>query len=320
MRWLAKAAFQKGLSAFPHPERVNYLLQRHVTHKLPPGEDRLRRKFDRGLKHVEAYERHAAAQPFPSASLYEFGAGWDLAIPLTYWMLGAESQFLVDVRENLRLELVNVNLERFTRLAPELEEKHGRTLRIPGLEPLRSLEDLEERFGIRYRAPLDARQTGLGSNSVDFVSSTVTLEHVPREDIVSLLRECRRLLRPDGILSALIDLSDHFSQIDPSISRYNFLRYSDRTWSLFNSSLQHQNRMRRPDYLSAFDEAGLEVVSEEPETAGPKQLDALRGLELAERFRSYPFDELAVIRLRLVARAAGNASPHALVEAEDVGR
>jgi SAM-dependent methyltransferase len=315
---MAKAAFQKGLSAFPHPERVNYVLQRHVTHKLPTGEDRLRRKFARALGHVDAYERHGPTRPLPQATLYEFGAGWDLAIPLAFWMLGAKSQLLVDVRPNLRLELVNVNLERLARLGPALEEDSGRPLRRPDPTPLQSLEELDERFGIRYEAPADARHTDLESGSVDLVSSTVTLEHVPREDITPLLLECRRLLRPDGIVSALIDLSDHFSQVDSSISRYNFLRYSDRAWGLVNSSLQHQNRMRHPDYLATFREAGLEIVSEHPMLAGASQLAALRDLHLAERFRSYAFEEVAVIRLRLVARAARQASPDALEEREHV--
>ena len=51
-------------------------------------------------------------------------------------------------------------------------------LRDPG-GPIASLEELEARFGIRYLAPRDARATALPAGSVDFVSSTSTLEHVP---------------------------------------------------------------------------------------------------------------------------------------------
>jgi hypothetical protein len=72
--------------------------------------------------------------------------------------------------------------------------------------------------------------------------------------------------------------------------------------------------MRFPDYRAAFAEAGLHILWEEPELAGPKQLDALRKLDLAERFRSYPFDDLAVVRLRLAAVP----SPDALVERENI--
>jgi SAM-dependent methyltransferase len=319
VRWVATAAFQKSLSALPRAERVNYLLQRHVTHRLPAPQERLRRKFRRAVAHLEAYERYGPGRPLPEAVFYEFGAGWDLAVPLSYWTLGVERQVLVDVRPNVSLSLVGVNLERLARLGPDLAVECGRELRQPGTAPLGSAAELKERLGIRYLAPWDARRTGLDSASVDFVSSTVTLEHVPQEDVVPLLAECRRILRPDGILSAVIDLSDHCARRDRSIGPYNFLRYSDRTWRMLNPGIQHQNRLRSSDYRAAFGEAGLEVAFEEPKAPSDRQLASLQRLDLAERFRSYALEDLAVLRLRVVARPAAGGSPDALVEREHVG-
>jgi SAM-dependent methyltransferase len=234
---------------------------------------------------------------------YEFGAGWDLAVPLSFWALGVERQILVDRRPNVRVELVNTSIERLARLRAE----HG--LRDPG-GPIASLEELEARFGIRYLAPRDARATALPAGSVDFVSSTSTLEHVPAEELVPLLAECNRLLRPDGAVSSRIDLSDHYSHFDVSLSPYNFLRFDDRRWRLANSSLLFQNRLRRPDYLASFRAAGLTVVAEK----AWRPDEALPG-DLAERFRAYEPEDLAVVGLRLVAVP----SPNALVEPEDVG-
>jgi len=127
---------------------------------------------------------------------------------------------------------------------------------------------------------------------------------------VPLLAECNRLLRPDGAVSSRNDLSDHYSHFDASLSPYNFLRFDDRRWRLANSSLLFQNRLRRPDYLAAFRAAGLTVVAEKawrPDEALPD--------DLAERFRAYEPQDLAVVSLRLVAVP----SPNALVEPEDVG-
>ncbi len=318
MRWVAKAMFQKGMSVVPRAERVNYLLQRHVARTLPTPEARLRRKFRRAVQHLEAYEQYGPDRPLSIATFYEVGAGWDLAIPLSFWALGVERQVLVDVRPNVRLPLVDVSIERLSRLGPELGREVGRSLRAPGSEDVQSVADLQARFGIAYIAPCDARRTRLDSGSVDFISSTVTLEHVPAEDLVPLLRECRRLLKADGVLSALIDLTDHFSHSDNSIGPYNFLRYSDGVWRLVNSSLQHQNRLRRPDYLAAFEDAGFAVIWEKSLTPNGRQLEVLRALEPAERFRAYPLGELAVHRIRIVARARENGLPDALEEAEDV--
>lgn len=309
MRWLAKALAQKGLSGLPRPERANYVFQRHITRSLPVSAEGFARRFDRADQHLRAYEEHGPGHAPSEAVFYEFGAGWDLAVPLSFWSLGVERQILVDLRANVRFELVDATLDRLRGLAA------GRPLRDPGRAPVRSVAELERRFGIRYLAPCDARATGLPPGSVDFVSSTSTLEHVPAEELVPLLAECRRLLRPDGVMSSRIDLSDHYSHFDRSLSPYNFLRYSERAWRLANSSLLYQNRLRRPDYVRAFEEAGFVLVAEKawrPKRGpnGPARLD------LAERFRAHDLEDLAVLGLRLVARPS---SPDALVEREHVG-
>jgi len=306
MRWVAKALLQKGLSALPQPERTNYLLQRYVSRSLPVPDRGLRRRFERAEQHVRAYREHGPERPLAEAVFYEFGAGWDLGVPLAFWILGVEHQILVDLRPNLRLDLVNTTVERLNRIAAERGE------RAPG-PPVDSLDELEGRFGIRYLAPCDARDTGLPPRSVDFVSSTSTLEHVPSEDIVPILAECRRLLRPDGALSCRIDLTDHFSHFDGSISPYNFLRFDERSWGVLNSALLHQNRLRRSDYVRALERAGFDLVSER--AWAPKNADPLAGIHPAERFRAYEPADLAVQKLRLVARP----SPDALEELQDLG-
>lgn len=292
-RWLVKAALQKGMSALPASESVNYVFQRRISGSLPASEAAFRRKFARAQEHLRAYERHGAGRQVPDLTLYEFGAGWDLAVPLAYWALGVERQLLVDIHANLRFELVNVTLERLQRLDGT---------RLPDNDPIASTAELEERFGIAYVAPRDARATGFDAASVDLVSSTNTLEHIPAQDLVPIVRECRRLLRQDGVLSSRIDLADHYSYFDRSLSPYNFLRYDDARWRWLNSDVLFQNRLRRPDYLGAFAEAGLDVVEEvaaRPDEAG---LAELARLEVAERFRGYGLDDLAVTALVLVAR------------------
>jgi len=301
VRWLAKAALQKGLSALPAAESVNYVFQRRVARSLPASEAAFRRKFGRAVSHLAAYAEHGPSRAVGESVLYEFGAGWDLAIQLSFWSLGVDRQILVDIRPNLRPELVNVSIERLARLRGDLEKEAGRTLREPGMPNVGSATELEDRFGIAYLAPRDARATGLDAGSVDFISSTNTLEHVPEDDLVPILAESRRLLRPDGVMSSRIDLRDHFCDVDARLSPYNFLRYSDRTWRLVNSKLGYQNRLRRPDYLSAFAEAELSIVAENV-TRPDEGLAALRALDLDPRFRAYPLDELAVQALVVVAR------------------
>ena len=300
MRWLAKAAVQKGIGALPQGERLNYVFQRRVLHSLPAGDGALRQKFSRAVQHLGAYEAHGPGAPASEATFNEFGAGWDLAIPLAYGLLGVGRQVLVDIRPSARVELVNDSLASFERLRGELEGIAERELQPPG-GPISRLVELEERFGIRYLAPCDARGTGLAAESIDYVSSTDTCEHIPGTELAEIFRECHRLLRPAGAFSCRIDLQDHYAYFDRSLSKYNFLRYSDRAWSLVNSPLHHQNRLRSPEYLQLVRNAGFELVVEQPSGPSEAGLKELESLQLAPRFRKFPPEDLGVTVLSFVA-------------------
>jgi SAM-dependent methyltransferase len=302
MRWLAKAALQRGLGLVPQGERLNYVFQRHVRRSLPASESVFRRKFARALQHLRAYEEHGPGTRPAEACFYEFGAGWDLAIPLSYAALGVGRQVLVDIRPSVRVELVNDSLAAFERLWDELEAEADRGLRRLG-GPIGSAEELEERFGITYLAPRDARATDLPAESVDFASSTDTCEHIPEAELAEIFRECARLLRRGGAFSCRIDLQDHYSYFDRGLSRYNFLRFSDRAWGLANSPLHYQNRLRARDYLRLVSEGGLELVAVRPSGPSKEGLEELRVLPLAPRFRQgYTLEELGVTILSFVAR------------------
>jgi len=285
VRWLAKAALQRGLGFAPRGESLNYVFQRHVARSLPAGRSVFRRKFARAQQHLAAYEEHGPGTPSGEAVFYEFGVGWDLAIPLSFAALGVGRQVLVDIRPSARIELVNHSLAL-------LEQR-----------PVASLAELRDRFGIEYLAPRDARATGLPAESVDFVSSTDVCEHVPADDLAAIFRECHRLLRPGGAFSCRIDLQDHYSYFDSSLSRYNFLRFSDGVWRLVNSPLHFQNRLRAPDYLRLVREAGFELVVERPSGPDEAGIAELRAFPLAERFQNgYTPEELGVTVLSFVAR------------------
>jgi SAM-dependent methyltransferase len=302
MRWLAKAALQRTLGALPQGERLNYVFQRHLLHSFPLGDGSYRQKFTRAVNHLAAYSEYGPDVPAAAATFFEFGAGWDLAIPLSYALLGVGQQIVIDIRPSARIELVNDTIAALDRLRPELEQAAGGSLRDLG-GPIASTADLETRFGIHYLAPCDARATSLAAGIVDFVSSTDTCEHIPAADLAEVFAECRRLLRPGGAFSCRIDLQDHYSYFDGSLSRYNFLRFSDRRWALVNSPLHYQNRLRAPDYLRLVREVGLDLVVERPSGPSDQGLAELEKLPLAKRFRSYPPEELGVTILFFVARA-----------------
>lgn len=301
MRWQIKAVVQRAISLLPNPEGINYLLQSHVTKKFPLPKEQFLWRVDHAIEHFKAIRSH-----FPGGTNlrgYEFGAGWDMIVPLTLCALGIERQSLVDIRYNLRPELVQDTIHRLNQYRAEIEQKHGVTMRE--LKPLHCENQVcvqRELYhmGISYKAPCDASKTGLPADSVDFITSTYTLEHIPRASIVAILRECRRILHPDGVMSSLIDMQDHYSGFDHNCSVYNYLKFPGWLWGLVNCDLQYQNRLRYSDYIALAQDARflpLETFTYDPTR---EDLNKLRALTLAPEFKRYPESDLAVKRLRMV--------------------
>lgn len=304
MRWLLKAAVQKALSAWPQGERLNYLLQRHLTHGLPRGRAELAEKFNNAVAHYRAAKRWGGLGGGPR-SAYEFGSGWELAVPLCLHMLGVRRQTLVDLRPLARWELL---ADAWVKLGGIAAEVGGAALAgghaLEALEgpPPAGLAELKARLGIAYRAPCDARLTGLTAGSFDLVHSTEVLEHIPEADLTPILAECRRLLAPGGVVSLQVDMQDHYSYFDRRASVYNYLRFSEGAWRLVNSGLHYQNRLRLPDYLRALERAGLRLVGQEVLWPSPADLALLRRLPLAARFRGLDPRELGARSALLVCR------------------
>jgi len=303
MHWLGKAGMMQAFSYLPLGNELHYMAQRRVTRSLPSSDEKFYEIFEQAREHLEALRRHSDTRP-EDANFYEFGAGFELGIPLSFNVLGVLSQTVIDIRKLLRIELVNEILMKLKRVGGE----NGMTRSLQKLLEQNPSDDwvvlLHDWYGIQYQAPCDARNTGLPSASFDFVRSTNTLEHIPMPDIRLIFRECFRLLKKSGLMSFLIDYQDHYSYGDRRISVYNFLKYSDSTWRWFNPPLHYQNRLRHRDYIRLLQETGFEVVEETALAPSHQDLMDLSRAGISRQFRdAYDLTELGVRRSHIVARA-----------------
>jgi SAM-dependent methyltransferase len=112
-------------------------------------------------------------------------------------------------------------------------------------------------------APLDLRASSFTDGAFDACISTNTLEHIPGSDIVKIFTELRRVVRHDGLLSAVIDYSDHYAHTDARIGPLNYLQYSSAEFAKYNHSVHYQNRLRHYDYLRIFKELGYAIVEDQ---------------------------------------------------------
>ena len=100
MKWIAKAMVQKFLSAVPLGEDINYLMQSYITRSHPVSDGQFLQKVGQAVRHFHNFAPFCTSAEVGSARFYEFGAGWDLAVPLVYHSLGVRSQLILDLVQN----------------------------------------------------------------------------------------------------------------------------------------------------------------------------------------------------------------------------
>jgi len=290
MNWKHKALLQRCLSRCPLGFEANYLLQRFVQKSLPIDSTAIGQMAGIATMHLEAFiaQCHKKVE---QALFLEIGAGADLVLPLLLYAHGVERQFTLDINPLVRRSLVNSAAAGVCQLNLPLRRRP--TVLLGPSESLGTA--LHDRYGIDYFAPVDARRTELPTGSIDFIHSTNTMEHISVSDLGLILKECHRLLAPFGLMSLYIDYRDHYSYADRTISVFNFLQYSENSWSRFNCALQYQNRLRHPDYLGLADACGFRVVAERRLGPSEEELKTLESLNLDFRFRSYERSDLAVV-------------------------
>jgi SAM-dependent methyltransferase len=293
--WQTKALAQRVCSAIPGGYHVNYLLQRTLG-GLPVSDRSLAEDIEFGRAHVDALEQFGVEPG--AATTFEFGAGYDLHRPLIQRALGIAEQRLVDIRPVARRSLVVDAARRLQSWPPASED----WIRIE--VPSDGLTDVLTANGLHYEAPADARRTSLATASIDAVITTTTLEHIPPDDLTAIYAECSRLLKPGGVMSMMIDYSDHWSHFDPTLTPYNFLRFDEAEWSKWSPELMFQNRLRHEDHVRLLEKAGFDVTVLRLDGADEDGLRALKEVPLAAPFAGRDPEVLAATSSHVVARRA----------------
>ena len=185
----------------PFGVRLNYLFQKYFTKSLF-SKDRFFSKVNEAYEH---YNKFCVYNKLEKNSMryYEFGAGWDLITPISMALLGFNLT-CVDANKLIFDKLIKDTMSKFHQYKGELPFYYD--INLTSLSKRNTIEKiLRENFSIDYIAPFDTSNSKYPDNSMDFISSTSTFEHIPREDIMPILRESYRILKCGGVLSMIID-------------------------------------------------------------------------------------------------------------------
>lgn len=222
-------------------QKVLYFFQKYVTRRSRVVNQSLSENWVRHMKAIEKYGSNGV--------LFEFGAGKSLIQNLYLSQYVAE-QIVVDLNPMLDFTLVEASRSLLSA-----------KMTLPANNPILKLSDLND-YGIDYMAPFDASNTGFGESVFDVCVSTNTLEHIPKESLIKIFYELNRTLKDSGLVSLIVDYSDHYYHTDKSIGPLNFLNYTESEWEKFNHSCHFQNRLRHYDYVEILKHCGFQVIEE----------------------------------------------------------
>jgi Methyltransferase domain len=312
-RWLLGTMAQRLESLVPGHERLHYLLQLYITKslRLYPAQfqARLSGEFRQHLQTCFAAKADRTTAP----NVLELGTGWYPIAPIAFYLCGASKIWTFDIRPRLRA----ADVRRVLQLFIEASERGELKKALPWnhedrIENLRkayesdssaSAAEILRKLNINV-AVGDATNTGLPKSSIDFFFSNVVLQYIGENELLAIFAEFARLAAPGAMMCHHIYLGDQNACSDPSISPFNFLRFSDTAWRLLDSPLRLQNRFRISDYRRIHQKAGWMIQSEENVQGS---LDDLRKIPLANKFRQFSEGDLLTLRSVIVSRVSTNS-------------
>ena len=301
MKWQMRLIRNSLVGLVPFPDKIRKIKRKIKPPPTNPAQDEW--TLEQGLRQVEMLQ--SVDFTIAGKTVLELGTGWQPIIPLIFSLAGAKKVILLDNKRLMDRHFILKAIENVSKFAADISKR----LKIPRDEIENrsthfdqfSLDEIVNYFRLEYIAPSDARKTKLGDKSIDIIISRAVLEHIPPEIIQEISIEFRRILKDDGRICHFIDNSDHWEHRDKSISRINFLKFSDFIWKFTSiNPIDYQNRLRHFEYISLLNQTGFKIdySGAEPDE---KALNDLKQIKICKRYQHVTHEELAILTSYIVA-------------------
>lgn len=233
------------------------------------------------------YDRAVFSRKGRGFTTLECGCGDSLFSALIANAFGGSGTYMVDAGR-----FAGTNMAPYRRMAEYLSQQKLPTL---DLSPINSIDEMLVACNSHYYTEGINSLREIPDSSIDFIWSHAVLEHLRRSEFLDMMRELKRVLRPDGACSHLIDLQDHIG------GALNNLRFPAGLWEsdFMSKSGFYTNRLRCSEMLELFKKAGfkIEMLSTQSWDKLPTRLSCL-----ARDFRGIPEKELLIFGFDVVLR------------------
>ena len=215
---------------------------------------------------------------FQNKVVVELGSGDDISLPFCFTLLGASKAYATDVPPIDNIALSDTLRDKVTSVIAEV---------IPQkflIQP-NSAERLVTR---KSHLCAEALESAFSPESIDFIVSTSTLEHV--RDPVLAASQMFRALRCGGRMIHAIALGNHCCGGGEQ-DRLGHLHYSERFWNLMFSRRVGHNRLRWFEWERVWTEAGFDITGYDLNIVSSAEI-ALNRPHLAARFAKMSDEQL----------------------------
>jgi hypothetical protein len=216
-------------------------------------------------EHILLCRRYAGTD-FGESRIWLFEPGWSLAPVILSRLISRKGILVSEDRRRLARRYLPHALEEVSRTARRIiksagSEKSGLGL-LKDLKKEQNFSKILDICRAEYIVTDLKNLENIGTSSADVCFSMGRLEHYSEKELVFLLGQMKRILKPKGIASHIVDHRDHFWHFDKSIHCFHHLTFSDRKWSKISKGRHiYRNRLLEKDYLRLFQQSGFEILA-----------------------------------------------------------
>jgi SAM-dependent methyltransferase len=241
------------------------------------------------------YDRYiSSGVNFTGKTVMEIGPGNNALLPILCIAKGALKYFCVDKTPFL---MKSIDARLYDDLMKTLSKEEQRRAHLAF--HLRNGQCFLNHDVIPYIAPCNAESIQMPDCSIQIYLSTSVLEHV--DDLESVFREMKRIVKPGGICCHQVDLRGHGSFRSDQLE---ILQYSPTVWRLMNSHrIGRINRKRSVEYKRLFTKYGFRLIKfHVTSRSDPGRLEEIRHRFWRE-FRDLPLDDLSILSFYCILQA-----------------